>query len=123
MKTLIIAVIVTLFLGAGTGWYFGQRYEKKNIQDQLQQVKTILVKYYAEGSNSVQVIDCIESGEKERAVELLAESVGRCYHWYYRIEKNHARELIAQIELLADKYPAISNTVSKAKAATKIRYE
>ncbi len=124
MKTVIVISIVSLLLGLGIGWFLGQRHgEQKQGDEMAQTVDGVMKLLDFEGASAVQAIRAIGTGENRRAVELLAEPVARFYMFNRGQRFGRLKELMAQIDELANTYPAVSNSLNKAKLTVRRRIE
>ena len=102
MKTLITST-VSLLLGLAIGWYVEHRHsehEKTEIVQQL--VEGIESSDGEKAGRAVLAIQAIDSGDKQRAVQLLSHPVARYYSFYSDVGANERRKkLIVMIEELA----------------------
>ena len=100
---ILLATVISLFLGLGIGWYIGHRqafyYVPETTREALAGIES------SEGekaARAVRAIQAIDSGDAQGAVQLLSHPVAYYYFIYSDLATNDRRKrMIALIEQLA----------------------
>jgi hypothetical protein len=118
MKALIFSA-VSLVLGLGTGWLFGNsraKHETTRVIEQL--VQTTESSDASEVARDIRAIEWIGSGETERAVQLLSSRLAH-YHYIYKPVDGRDEQrlrLRAAIEQLASTNSTVAAEMAKEVA-------
>jgi hypothetical protein len=102
MKVLLASVI-SLFLGLGIGWYIGHRQAFYYVPETTREALAAIESSDGEkAARAVRAIQAIDSGDAQGAVQLLSHPIASYYSEYSNLGTNDRRErVIVLIEQLA----------------------
>ena len=107
--------VISLLLGLAIGWYVERchsEHEKTEIVQQM--VEGIESSDGEHAGRAVLAIQAIDSGDAQRAVQLLSHPVARYYSFYSNVSTNDRRnKIIAMIEQLARTNKVVSARIAE----------
>jgi hypothetical protein len=115
MKTLI-ASFVSLLLGLALGWYIEHRHAEHEKADIVKQMLDGNESFYGEhAARAVRVIELIESGQNQEAVQRLSGPIADYYDFYVihaGTDTDRERKLRAMIEELASTNQIVADAIT-----------
>ena len=118
MKTLI-ASIVSLLLGLAFGWHLEHRHSRHEGDEAAAQfMQATKSSDREQAARDVQAIELIESGETQKAVQMLSRPIGYYYYLYAAdIDTNLDLKTRAMIDLLASSNQIVAAEMTNQKAS------
>lgn len=113
---IIVASVTSLVIGLLIGWYIeGNRAEREKTEIVEQMVDGIESSDRTDAARCVRVIEHIQSGDTQRAVQLLSGPIADFYSTYGNDQSNVRRSRVrAMIEQLSNSNAAVAARIAEA---------